>query len=71
MMSKQSEAKTAQGYRKESACCKTCKNFASKFETLPTGWRDTTYIKEKNKQCAIGGFAVQSTAHCLRFERMA
>ena len=68
-MSKQEDAKKAQGYTKDSARCKTCKHFTSRIETLPTGWRDETWTKEGNRRCGIGGFAVQSSAHCDLFVR--
>ena len=68
-MSKQEEAKKAQGYGKDSARCKTCKHFSSTSETLSTGWGVATWVKESNKRCGIGGFAVQSSAHCKLFER--
>lgn len=65
-MSKQSEAKAAQGYRMEAACCKTCKNFSS--EMVPMNrWNGDPYKTEKNKRCNIGGFATQATAHCMFF----
>jgi hypothetical protein len=66
-MSKQSDEKVAQGYRQEPACCRTCKHYSSEFVELP-GWsHGETYTKEKNKRCAIGGFAIQATAHCTLF----
>lgn len=65
-MSKQREAKAAQGYRMEAACCKTCKNFSS--EMVPMNrWNGDPYKTEKNKRCNIGGFATQATAHCMFF----
>ena len=68
-MSKQGDAKKAQGYIKASACCKTCKNFSSTVATLSTGWGVATWSKESNKRCGIGGFSVQSSAHCDMFVR--
>ena len=68
-MSKQEEAKKAQGYTKASACCKTCKHFSSTVADMPGSYGGGTWIKESNKRCGIGGFAVQSSAHCKMFER--
>ena len=65
-MSKQSEAKAAQGYRKEAACCKTCENFRSDFVPL-NRWHGDPYKDEKNKRCELGGFATQANAHCTLF----
>ena len=65
-MSKQSEAKDTQGYRKSAACCMDCESF--KRDVVPLNrWPGDTYSTEKNKRCAIGGFAVQSTGHCTFF----
>ena len=68
-MSKQSEAKMAQRYTKASACCKTCKNFSSETTELLRTYGPGTWVKESNKRCGIGGFAVQSSAHCALFVR--
>ena len=67
-MSKQEEAKKAQGYIKASACCKTCKHFSSTVAEVP-GWGNETWTKDSFKRCGIGGFAVQSSASCNLFER--
>ena len=69
-MSKQSEAKTAQGYGTEPACCKNCKNYASDKTVIKYGpSANNEYVKEKNKRCEIGGFAVTSHGHCKLFVR--
>ena len=68
-MSKQSEAKAAQKYTKASACCKTCKHFSSDISEMPGAYGVGVWIKENNKRCNIGGFAVQSSAHCDLFAR--
>lgn len=65
-MSKQSEAKVVQDYRKEAACCKTCRHYSSNLVPLAR-WSGDPYVAEKNKRCGIGGFATQATAHCVLF----
>lgn len=65
-MSKQSEAKAAQGYRKEAACCKTCTNYRSDMVPMHR-WPEDSYVAEKNRRCSLGGFATQATAHCTFF----
>ena len=65
-MSKQSEAKSAQGYRKEAACCKTCKNYSSDMVPLKR-WDGDPYEAEKNRRCDLGGFATPATAYCTFF----
>lgn len=65
-MSKQSEAKEAQGYQKRPACCTNCKNFT--VDKVPRSrWPGDPYTFDKNKRCSIGGFAVQSTGYCGLF----
>ncbi len=66
-MSKQSEAKKLQGYRTDPACCKNCKHYRSEMVEIPSSHWGYARTVEKNKRCAIGGFAVQSTAHCTAF----
>ena len=71
-MSKQSEAKEAQGYTKKPASCGNCVNFKSelvKFPPLP-GW-SMGYTEEKNRRCGIGGFAVGRNGHCSLWTRAA
>ncbi len=67
MTSKVQKLKESQGYTRIPACCKTCGNFTS--TAVETKYFGTSYFKEKNKRCSIGGFAVQSTGHCKLFER--
>jgi hypothetical protein len=66
-VSKQSEAKEKQGYRKSAACCMNCDSFQRDVVPLSRHPGDT-YSIEKNKRCGIGGFAVQSTGHCAFFQ---
>jgi hypothetical protein len=66
-MSKQSDAKLEQRYTKQAMQCNKCVWFVctETREELPGyGIR----IVEKNKHCEIGGFAVQSSASCDRFD---
>jgi hypothetical protein len=70
-MSKQSENKDAQGYRKQSMSCQHCKHFSSEFKDRRPTWASSNYVitEEKNIRCNLGGFAVQKTASCDKFER--
>lgn len=67
-MSKQSEAKATQGYRTCAACCKNCTSYRSQVTEHPAqfSWGNP-YKTEKDRRCAIGGFAVQATGHCILF----
>lgn len=65
-MSKQSEAKLAQGYTKLSPQCINCKNYESETTTR-AGWNQT-YEIETNLRCVIGGFAINKTAWCKLWE---
>lgn len=67
-MSKQSEAKVAQGYvlKAPPKNCAVCKHFAS-TTTEETGHYFTRY-KESNLRCELGGFAVKKMAVCNKFE---
>lgn len=68
-MSKQSEAKESQRYRRELDKCESCKHF--KFDVIEekSRWSDQVYRTEKNLRCGIGGFKVHKTAVCAMFER--
>jgi hypothetical protein len=74
-MSKQSDAKKAQGYSTEPRNCKTCANRTC--DTVLPDWvareieaghrllHDKDYYAIESKQrCSIGGFAVKMTATC-------
>ena len=71
-MSKQSDAKAAQGYTKKPACCGNCMNFKSEITRLPApyDWRNEQGI-EKNLRCGIGGFATGRNGHCTLWARAA
>ena len=65
-MSKQSEAKKAQGYRRASErTCSNCAHYTSKTELVKRWEGDTRpWGKESMKRCKLGGFAVTKTAVC-------
>ena len=71
-MSKQSEAKEAQGYTKKPASCGNCANFKSEITQVPPppGWSKGWTI-EKYLRCGIGGFAVGRNGHCSLWARAA
>ena len=64
-MSKQSENKEKQGFRKDAPCCSNCVNFT--FEKKPLEW-DPKYFKDTNLRCSIGGFAVGKSNWCKLHE---
>lgn len=67
-MSKTQNIKDSQGYIKKPQQCNNCKNYRSEMVQMPANdWRGT-YMAEKNKRCAIGGFAVQSSASCKIYD---
>lgn len=67
-MSRQSEAKTRQGYvpKAEPATCMNCTHFAYDMD-----WYDEAkqYPREVNLCCTLGDFAVKNMATCNLFER--
>lgn len=67
-MSKQSDAKDAQNYRREPMCCKNCEYFSSDLIDRKPKWA-TKYVitEEKNIRCMIGGFKVQKMGSCDNF----
>lgn len=64
-MSKQSEAKKAQGYiaKVVPQTCGNCANYRSVL-TEREGRFGGKYIDEKDKTCSIGRFAVKKTGSC-------
>lgn len=60
-MSKQSEAKKDQNYRKTPDTCGNCARYTSDW--IPSEW-DPLYEIEKNKRYDPGGFAVGKSATC-------
>ena len=63
--SPQARAKEAQGYTTIAMQCGTCLHFVC--DLLPA-WEGSTYMAEKNKRCAIGGFAVKKMAICNKYK---
>ena len=66
-MSKQSDAKTKQGYvpSYQPLFCMHCRNFKSDIVEMTNGWAKWT--EEKNIRCGIGGFAVKKKGTCMEF----
>lgn len=68
MTNKVQQAKDEQGYVKSPRSCGTCTHY--KFEAVH---KNTEYhgiiVEEKNKRCGIGGFAVQVSSSCHKYER--
>ena len=65
-MSKQSEAKIDQNYRRTLDTCGNCAHY--KFQAVDKTYLGfnglQTWTEEKDKRCAVGKFAVQKTATC-------
>lgn len=60
-MSKQSEIKEKQGFRKDAPCCSNCINLA--FDKKPIEWAPEI-MKEVNVRCIIGEFKVGRSNWC-------
>lgn len=71
-MSKQSDAKKAQNYRKELNRCGNCKNFTRDVITRVYNEGRTNQVileEDKNKRCLKGGFAVMVNSVCDAWEK--
>jgi hypothetical protein len=76
-MSKQSEAKLAQGYQTKPSNCGNCVHrrfdmdlprwMAEENERRPGTWGDE-HKAMKRQRCGIGGFAIALTASCRKHE---
>ena len=66
-MSKQSEAKEKQGFKRDCTKCSNCKSFTSDIETTKTPW-GTEFNTEKNLRCSIGNFKVGKSNWCKSHE---
>ena len=64
-MSKQTEAKAAQGYHEECNRCGNCTHFVSDITTTTFG-----YTSEKKLRCSLGGFKVKKFGGCSKHVRM-
>jgi hypothetical protein len=62
-MSKQAEAKIAQGYTRVTPCCGNCRYFESDSVRNSYG-----YDEEKMLRCGIGEFKVHKMGWCQMFE---
>lgn len=60
------QIKDDQGYTKDAPKCSNCAYFSSEFETIKNQWNPSTYQKEVNKRCALGGFACQKATWCKK-----
>jgi hypothetical protein len=67
-MSKQSEAKEKQGFKKDSPKCSNCVNFSLEIEKYKTEWSSQEYTKETNLRCKIGGFKTGKSNWCTLHE---
>ncbi|HDR9834674.1 TPA: hypothetical protein QDC51_001438 [Burkholderia multivorans] len=70
-MSKVSEAKAAQGWRKKPNTCEGCAHFTmDRVEEQYKAWDGVkTWIREKNLRCSLGGFKTSKTNICDQFEK--
>jgi hypothetical protein len=70
-MSKQSEAKKAQNYRKELSRCGNCANFSCEVvEKVYEGiMGKQVWEEKKNKRCLIGGFAAAENSVCDNWKK--
>ena len=68
MTSKQSQAKTEQGYIKKPTwpVCGNCANYTSESVTEPSAFGFGEWAREINVRCTIGGFKVGKLGTCKR-----
>lgn len=66
-MSKQSDAKLAQGYAKEGPMCQGCTHFSSDLVTK-TYSAFSCWTEEKNLRCDLGGFKTFKRSWCQKHE---
>lgn len=69
-MSKQSEAKASQNWRKVSDTCQRCMHFSMERRDFSETYGSTVYewSKDTNMRCTLGGFKTGKTNVCDRFE---
>lgn len=68
-MSKQAEAKVAQGYTNLQVSCGLCRHYRSNI-VREAGLYDFGYpVTETDKRCSIGGFFVRKSWRCDLFLR--
>lgn len=66
-MSKQSEAKTKQGWRKKPDTCAECRHFTLDRVRVEQSWSQMYWMKETNLRCSLGGFKTGKSNTCDRF----
>ncbi|WP_141754976.1 hypothetical protein [Burkholderia plantarii] len=64
-MSKQSEAKSLQGWRKKPDTCQGCLRF--KFDVVEHIYLGKAYPEEKNMRCSLGNFKTGKSNTCGMF----
>ena len=68
-MSKQTEAKAAQGYTNRGPTYANCVHFScSKEEVRYNHYSTRTWTRESNLRCGIGGFKCGKVSWCARYE---
>ncbi len=65
-MSRQSEAKNRQEWRKKGPTCADCVGFRSEFKNIDSGYE--IYTKEFNLHCAVGEFTTGKSSWCKEYE---
>lgn len=67
-MSKQQEARDKQGYRATPNACPNCKHYRSRLDLVESDYE--MIAVEKDRRCALGGFAVKrhSVCNCHEFQ---
>ena len=68
-MSKQSDAKKSQGFRKTPDTCANCVHFTMDVVEVKVSWERAIFTEEKNKRCGKGGFAVGKNNTCDQHKR--
>ena len=69
-MSKQSDAKVAQGYQENPLIptCSNCEHYTSEIKEIKSTFSiNKTWKEEKNIRCGIGQFKIKKTAICNKW----
>ena len=68
-MSKQSEAKLAQGYEHKPVpkTCVNCAHYRSEISFVKSAYSSQGIRQEKDIRCGLGGFAIKKMATCNQF----
>lgn len=68
-MSKQSEAKASQNWKKKPDTCAECAHFKCDREEIRySEFSSQVWIREKNLRCTLGGFKTGKSNACDRFK---